>query len=332
MNRIATIIVILLLAFDGMAQSSGRLKVGLVLGGGGAKGAAEVGVLKVLEELDIPIDCIAGTSIGAIVGGLYACGYSADDLERLFREQQWLSLIGNQNIDFKNDLFETHDGTTYILGFPVGGKKKDLEEKEEEDEDFVSGFGLLRGEQITHLLDSLTIRYNGIDDFDHLPIPFRCVAVDLSKQEEVIMNGCELELAMRASMAIPGAFKPVKWKGRFLVDGGMLNNLPVDVVKQMGADVVIAVDLEQSQHKGRDFSLKETLGIGGILDWAVSRPDWKKADENRKAADIYIHPNLKDYGVGSFNASSIDDMLLLGERAARDATQELKALKKKIGK
>ena len=281
-----------------MAGSAGRPKVGLVLGGGGAKGAAEVGVLKVLEELDIPIDYIVGTSIGSIVGGLYACGYSANDLETLFREQEWLSLIGNRNIAFQNE--------------------------------YVEGFGFLRAEQVSYLLDSLTSEYNNIGDFDRLPIPFRCVAVDINSQEEVILNGCELELAMRASMAIPGVFKPVKWDGHTLVDGGMLNNLPVDVVKQMGADIVIAIDLEQTQHKDRDFSLKETFGIGGILDWAISRPDWKKANENRKAADVYICPNLGKYGPESFNEKSIDDMIQLGERAARDHIKELKALKKKV--
>ena len=324
-RKITTTIILLLMTIQIMAGSAGRPKVGLVLGGGGAKGAAEVGVLKVLEELDIPIDYIVGTSIGSIVGGLYACGYSANDLETLFREQEWLSLIGNRNIAFQNDILETHDGITYLFGFPIGGKKKP-----HFDDEYVEGFGLLRAEQVSYLLDSLTSEYNNIGDFDRLPIPFRCVAVDINSQEEVIMNGCELELAMRASMAIPGVFKPVKWDGHTLVDGGMLNNLPVDVVKQMGADIVIAIDLEQTQHKDRDFSLKETFGIGGILDWAISRPDWKKANENRNAADVYICPNLGKYGPESFNEKSIDDMIQLGERAARDHIKELKALKKKV--
>ena len=323
-RKITTIIILFFMTIQTMADGE-RPKVGLVFGGGGAKGAAEVGVLKVLEELDIPIDYIAGTSIGAIVGGLYACGYSADQLEAFFREQEWLSLIGNRNIAFENDILETHDGTTYLFGFPISGKKKS-----HFDDDFVEGFGLLRAEQVSYLLDSLTSKYNNIGDFDKLPIPFRCVAVDINSQEEVIMNGCELELAMRASMAIPGIFKPVKWNGHTLVDGGMLNNLPVDVVKLMGADIVIAIDLEQNQHKTRDFSLKETFGIGGILDWAVSRPDWKKAEENRKDADVYICPKLAKYGPESFNENSIDDMIQLGESAARNHIKELKAIKKRI--
>ena len=143
------------------------------------------------------------------------------------------------------------------------------------------------------------------------------------------MDSCELELAMRASMAIPGAFRPVKWKGHTLVDGGMMNNLPVDVVRQMGADVVIAVDLEQDEHEERDFSLKETFGIGGILDWAVSRPDWKKNKANREDADVYINPNLWDYDVTSFGKKSIDKMIEQGEIAARSKAKDIKALVKR---
>ena len=310
-----------------MAGNDTRPRVGLVLGGGGAKGAAEVGVLKVLEELDIPIDYIAGTSIGAIVGGLYACGYSAAELDSLFRCQEWLSLLGNRNKDLKNSIFGEQDGTFYIMGFPIAStpqkNKKDAKKDSKKDE---AGIGLLSGRQVTHLLDSLTKEYDGIESFDLLPIPFRCVAVDIKTQEEIIMDSCELELAMRASMAIPGAFRPVKWKGHTLVDGGMMNNLPVDVVRQMGADVVIAVDLEQEEHEERDFSLKETFGIGGILDWAVSRPDWKKNKANREDADVYINPNLWEYDVTSFGKKSIDKMIEEGEVAARSKAKDIKAL------
>ena len=301
-------------------DTSHHPKIGLVLGGGGAKGAAEVGVLKVLEEKGIRPDYIAGTSIGAIVGGLYACGYTADDLDALFRSQEFFSLIGDRNRDLRKSIIDERDGVTYLFGFPISGstKKTDLDE---------SGLGLLGGTNITMLLDSLTKRYDGIKSFDDLPIPFRCVAVDLKKHQEVIMDSCELELAMRASIGIPGAFKPVKWKGMLLVDGGMLNNLPVDVVRAMGADIVIAVDLEQAQHEERNFSLKETFGIGGILDWAVSRPDWKKNKANREDADIYINPQLAEYGISSFGSESISTMIERGERAARAVSEQLDRLK-----
>lgn len=301
-------------------DTSHRPKIGLALGGGGARGAAEVGVLKVLEEKGIRPDYIAGTSIGAIVGGLYACGYSAQELDSLFRCQEWLSLIGDRNKDLRKSILDQRDGVTYLFGFPISGSTKKTETEE-------FGLGLLGGTNITLLLDSLTKQYDGIASFDDLPIPFRCVAVDLKKHEEVIMDSCELELAMRASIGIPGAFKPVKWKGKLLVDGGMLNNLPVDVVREMGADIVIAIDLEQIQHEERDFSLKETFGIGGILDWLVSRPDWKKNKANREDADIYINPQLAEYDISSFGTESISTMIERGERAARAAGKQLDRLR-----
>ena len=303
------------IAITGKSSGKDRLTVGIALGGGGARGAAEVGVLKVIEELGIPVDYIAGTSIGSIVGGLYAIGYDAHQLDTIFRQQRWLSLIGGRNDDFSGDLIRKEGDTTYIFGFPIRGRKAS-------DTEGAYGVGL-SGDSITTMLDKLTKRYDGIRSFDDLPIPFRCVAVDIHSHEEVIMDSCELELAMRASMAIPGAFKPVKWKGHTLVDGGMLNNLPVDVVRAMGADVVIAIDLEQVEHDERNFSLKDEFGIGGILDWLVSRPDWKKAKANRADADVYIRPNLWEFGVSSFSENSIGIMIERGEQAAHKAEKEL---------
>lgn len=248
-------------------------KVGLVLGGGGAKGAAEVGVLKVLEEEGIHIDYIAGTSIGAILGGLYATGYRAAELDSLFRA------------------------------------------------------GLWKTDNVLQLLDRLTNTDEWVD-FNELPIPFRCVATDFDTQQEVVFSSGNLALALRASMAIPGVYKPVLIDGRTLVDGGMVNNLPVDVVKAMGADIVIAVDLTQNKHQSRTFSLKEHTGIGGVLDWLVSRPDWKKYNENRKAADVYLNPPLKGFHVASFTDESIDKMIRLGEQTARQQLDKLRELKR----
>lgn len=321
MQRLTILILVLTLSIQMMADGhADRPKIALVLGGGGAKGAAEVGVLKVLEEKGIRPDLIVGTSIGAIVGGLYACGYNAAELDSLFRHQEWLSLIGDRNHDLRKNIITEQDGITYIFGFPVRNKRKRAKVD-------ASILGALGGTQITLLLDSLTKQYDGILSFDDLPIPFRCVAVDLKKHKEVVMDSCELELAMRASMSIPGAFRPIKWNGKLLVDGGMLNNLPVDVARDLGADFVIAVDLEQSQHEERSFSLKETFGIGGILDWLVSRPDWKKNKANREDADIYINPQLAEYGISSFGSENISTMIERGERAARAASDQLDRLR-----
>ena len=252
-----------------------RLKVGLVLGGGGAKGAAEIGALKVIEEVGIPIDYIAGTSIGSIVGGLYAMDVRSRQLDSLFVNQDWLQLFTNNVREF--------------LG---------------------------RVTQQKH--------------FNELRIPFRCVAADVNANEEVVMSEGLLCDAMRASMSIPGVFKPVIQNGRMLMDGGLLNNLPVDVVKAMGADVVIAIDLQQKQHKDREFSLKELLGIDGPLNWLVERPDWKKYNANRKAVDVYIHPMLDGFGASDFNKTDIRQMIELGYEAGVKAREELIALKRRI--
>lgn len=252
-----------------------RLKVGLVLGGGGAKGAAEIGALKVIEEVGIPIDYIAGTSIGSIVGGLYAMDVRSRQLDSLFVNQDWLQLFTNNVREF--------------LG------------------------------RVTHQ-----------KHFNELRIPFRCVAADVNANEEVVMSEGLLCDAMRASMSIPGVFKPVIQNGRMLMDGGLLNNLPVDVVKAMGADVVIAIDLQQKQHKDREFSLKELLGIDGPLNWLVERPDWKKYNANRKAVDVYIHPMLDGFGASDFNKTDIRQMIELGYEAGVKAREELIALKLRI--
>ncbi|MDD7318287.1 MAG: patatin-like phospholipase family protein [Prevotella sp.] len=283
--KISRSVVLILLILCSLHASAGhpkrgeRLKVGLVLGGGGAKGATEVGVLKVIDEIGVPIDYIAGTSIGAIIGGLYSSGYSVEQLDSLFRNEKWGAL-------------------------------------------FTNGSVLERLEDMVEYKDSM--------NFDELPIPFRCVATDIKNREEVVLKSGRLAQAMRASMAIPGAFKPVKIGGRVLVDGGMLNNLPVDVVRDMGADIVIAIDLTQKKHKTREFSLNKTLGIGGLLDWLVSRPDWKKHNENRKLADIYINPNLEGYSASDFGRKDISRMLEIGMETGNAFRKDLEEVKRRV--
>ena len=245
-------------------------------------------------------------------------GYRSADLDHLFRSQEWLSLLTDRKNDLKNVPLSEEDGVTYIFGFPVSRKKRKEGER--------PMIGMLNGDQIVLVLDSMMQR-SGYIQFDTLPIPFRCVAVDISGPDEVVLKEGELAKAMRASMAIPGAFKAVEWGDKTLVDGGMINNLPVDVVRAMGADIVIAIDLSNEQHESRDFSLKDLVGIGGILDWAVSRPDWKKHNENRADADVLITPNLEGYDVMSFSLESISDMIARGERAARQVKPQLLKLK-----
>ena len=318
-NRLFTILIALFITCGAMA---GRPRIGLALGGGGAKGAAEVGVLKVLEEAGIQVDCIAGTSVGAIVGGLYAAGYSAKELETMFQTQEWLSLLTDRKASLSNEPFETVDGVTYIFGFPVLDRNSSI-------------FGVMRGGRIEEVLDSM-LSARGCAEFEGLRVPFRCVTADIRTAREVVLKEGPVCRAMRASMAIPGIFKPVRLGNRLLVDGGMLNNLPVDVCRKMGADIVIAIDLQQSEQKPRrqtDLSIlsmvADYLGVSGILEWITNRPDIEKYNVNRREADIYIHPLLPDADASSFGNKNAARMIQAGIDAAR---QQLPVLQQALNK
>ena len=281
-----------------------RPKVGLVLGGGGAKGAAAIGILKELEREKIPVDYIAGTSIGAIIGGLYAQGYRADDLEKLFRSQNWLALLADRDTTLVGKVYKEEDGVIYVFGFPVRRKA---------DADNNTGFWMLHGDHVYNFLDSLVSRSPVQRGTVKQAIPFSCVAFDIRRQQEIVLDTGSLARNMRASMAIPGAFKPVQIDTLMLVDGGMGNNLPVDVVRKMGADIVIAVDLQQRKRDDYRSPFGFLKGLGGILDWLAERPDIKKYNVNRTKADLYINPDLGSYGVTDFNAKAIKAILKIGE-------------------
>ncbi len=281
-----------------------RPKVGLVLGGGGAKGAAAIGILKELEREKIPVDYIAGTSIGAIIGGLYAQGYRADDLEKLFRSQNWLALLADRDTTLVGKVYKEEDGVIYVFGFPVRRKA---------DADNNTGFWMLHGDHVYNFLDSLVSRSPVQRGTVKKAIPFSCVAFDIRRQQEIVLDTGSLARNMRASMAIPGAFKPVQIDTLMLVDGGMGNNLPVDVVRKMGADIVIAVDLQQRKRDDYRSPFGFLKGLGGILDWLAERPDIKKYNVNRTKADLYINPDLGSYGVTDFNAKAIKAILKIGE-------------------
>ena len=279
-------------------------KVGLVLGGGGAKGAAAIGILKELEREKIPVDYIAGTSIGAIIGGLYAQGYRADDLEKLFRSQNWLALLADRDTTLVGKVYKEEDGVIYLFGFPVRKKA---------DADNNTGFWMLHGDHVYNFLDSLISRSPVQRGTVEKAIPFSCVAFDIRRQQEIVLDTGSMARNMRASMAIPGAFKPVQIDTLMLVDGGMCNNLPVDVVRKMGADIVIAVDLQQRKHDDYRSPFAFLKGLAGILDWLAERPDIKKYNVNRTKADLYINPDLGSYGVTDFNAKAIKAILKIGE-------------------
>lgn len=297
-----------------------RPKVALVLGGGGAKGAAEVGVLKYVEKSGVPIDMIVGTSIGSIVGGLYSVGYRSERLDKLFRSQEWTDLLTDRASNYRKKPIHRENGTTYVFGVPIKTKK----------DEYLGGFGAVKGDSIVIYLTRMTGQTDSIS-FHSLPIPYACVAVDVKTMNEVVLTEGHLPLAMRASMAIPLLFKPVHFGEHVLIDGGAINNLPVDVARSMGADYVIAVDLTQNKHEDHeDYSLPEFIEKIPWLQWLINRPDRSRYNSNVASADVYINPQLDGCGVMSFD--KVDQMIAAGEKAGKKAYKKLVKLRKKVKK
>lgn len=321
MKTLATLLLITMLASislqarDTVPDVPERKKVGLVLSGGGAKGVAHIGVLKVLEEAEVPIDYIAGTSMGAIIGGLYAIGYTTGELDSLVRNQDWLALLSDRVSRRDKLLSEKEVTDTYLVSLALDLKKK-----------FSIPAGVLAGQSVLNLLNEMTIGYHDDNlDFNSLPIPFACVAYDIVTGNEVVFRSGNLPTAIRASMSIPGAFAPVQKDGMVLVDGGIYNNFPVDVVKDMGAEIIIGVDLSSGELD------QETLNsMMGLVDQLTSFLGREKYDVNVKAPDLYLQPDVEPYTAGSFNPEAIDSLLVRGERVARENWDAIIALKDKL--
>lgn len=295
--------------------SAERKKVGLVLSGGGAKGLAHVGAIQVLEKAGIPIDYIVGTSMGSIIGGLYALGYSADTLDYLVRKQDWMFLLGDKVNRFDLPFTEKEFTEKYVLSFPFGGGK---------DKRLPSGF--VRGQNIYNLFTDLTVGYHDSLDFTKLPIPFACVAANIVDGTEVVLKSGNLVQAMRASMAIPGAFTPVRMNDMVLVDGGIVNNYPADVVKAMGADIIIGVDV-QSDLAGAD----KLNSVPDIIGQLVNLMCLNKYEENAQITDLMIKPDVKGYSAASFTKEAIHVLISNGRDAAEMQWNNLMELKKRIG-
>jgi NTE family protein len=285
-----------------------ELRVGLVLSGGGAKGAAHVGVLQVLEELRVPVHCVAGTSMGAVVGGLYAAGVPPSEMERLLEATDWTDLLDDRpprrHLPFRRKV----DDLRYLTRFEVGFR----------DGRFRLPTGLVTGQKLDFLLAKLTAHTAGLGSFDELPIPFRAVAADLESGEMVVLSDGDLATALRASMSVPGAFAPVRHDGRVLVDGGIVRNLPVDVVRAMGADVVIAVDV------GMDTVPKERLSsLAGVLGQIIVTTLRENVRRQVRDADVVIRPDLHDYRSTDFDR--IAAMVPRGVQAAGELAAVLAA-------
>jgi NTE family protein len=286
-----------------------RPSIGLVLSGGGARGAAHVGVLKVLEEMRIPIDYVAGTSMGAIVGGLYASGMTAEALEQVVSEADWGELLSDRPPRAQRSLRRKSDEMGFLVDFDVGLDESGL----------IFPGGLVQGQNLEIELKRLTLPVIRIDDFDNLPVPFRAIATDIVSGDEVVLGSGDLATAMRASMSVPGIFKPVKSKGRILVDGGITNNVPIEVVRDMGADILIVVDvgfplLSESQ-------LNSALGITKQMLTILINAQSKDQIALLTPDDILISPELGDLGSEAFQ--HMKQATKLGQEKAMEFVQTL---------
>ncbi len=287
-----------------------RPKIGLVLSGGGAKGFAHIPLLKMLDSLNIPIDYIAGTSMGGIAGALYAIGYSGLDLEKLVYRNDWEEIFTDKPQREILPYFQKKETGKYQLEFGMKGVKP------------VTPSGLIYGQKVALLFLSLTFPYERVENFDQLPIPFRCVAIDLVSGNEVILKDGSLAKAMRATMAIPTVFSPVEWGDSLLIDGGFSNNLPVDVVKAMGADIIIAEDVESPL-----LSKKELDNAIAVLNQTITLLGIKRKKENLQDVAILIQPNMRNYTPADFDNNKIRGIILEGEKAVQSKLPELIQLK-----
>lgn len=283
------------------SEDGGRPTIGLALGGGGAKGGAHVGVLKVMEELHIPIDYISGTSIGAIVGGLYASGMTAAELEEALASVDWNEAMRDKPPRRDLAFRRKEEDARYLFDFEVGVGKGGLK--------FPAG--LVSGQNLYFLLQSLTIPVADVQDFDKLPIPFRAVATDVNAGLPYVLKDGYLATAMRASMAIPGFFSPVELDGRILVDGGLVNNLPVKVARAMGADIVIAIDL------GAPLSTQEVGdSIVQVFQQTMRMLTRPNVEPSILLADLVLNPGVSGFGTMSFG--EIQQIMDMGEAYARE--------------
>lgn len=284
-----------------------RPRVGVVLSGGGARGFAHIGALKVIEESGLPIDYVAGTSMGSIVGGLYAIGYDPDTMIRLIREQNWNSIMSDaiprKYISVDEKMLDRH----YLATFPFRNKKIQMKS------------AIYGGEMINLLLARLTSPAYQIKNYNDLDIPFLCVATDLETAEAYEMTKGNLQRSIRASMSIPFYFTPVDVDNRLLIDGGLRNNFPVQNLRERDVDIIIGVNVQ------RDFRKKEDLNsLAKIMDQIIALTDIDANIKAREEVDIHIKPKISKYGMMDFN--SYDTIIALGEEAAREFLPQMKRL------
>lgn len=309
---------------DNKLENKQRPKVGLVLCGGGAKGAAHIGVLKVLEEANVPIDIIVGTSMGAIVGGMYSMGYDAHQLDSIISNCDWGFLLSDNTLRRDASFSRKMMDERFLLTVPFYSIKTERK-KIDSPVPLLPG-GFISGQNVLNMMNGLAVGYQDSINFKNLPIPFACVATNLSTGEEVILEKGYLPLSLRASMAIPGVFSPVSIGGNVLVDGGMVNNFPVDVARKLGADIIIGVDVQNDLAKP-----DELKSINQIFSQIMGLMGNERYMENIKQTNIYIKPDVTNFSTFSFAKSAIDSLIVNGAVAAREKYGELTALNRQLG-
>ena len=289
-----------------------RLRIGLVLSGGGARGAAHIGVLKMLAEMHIPIDAIAGTSMGAVIGGLYASGLSPEQIESLMNSVNWEEAFSELPPRRELSFRRKEEDREFLVRLPLGirGGKLRLPN------------GLIEGETLTRILRRATLPVSDVKDFDRLPTPFRAVATDLSTGEPVVMRAGDLTTAMRASLSAPGVFSPVEREGRLLVDGGIAENLPIDVAREMHVDVLIVVDVGFPLSPRQD--LVGPAAISNQMLAILIRRESRRQLATLTPRDIVITPDLGD--ASSFDFRIVKRAIGSGAQAAREVAARLRPL------
>ena len=296
------------------STTTGRKRVAVVLSGGGAKGMAHIGVLKVLERAGIPVDIVTGTSMGSIIGGLYAIGYNANALDSLVRVQDWGYVISDREDLSNQSLSDRRKQNTYFINTNLGKKDK-------------NAGGIIKGKNLAELFQQLCVGYTDSIDFTRdLPIPFACVATNIIDNSEYDFHSGRLAQAMRASMAIPAAFSPVRIGDMVLVDGGLRNNFPADIARQMGADIIIGVTVQGPPKVAENLG-----GTMSIISQIVDVNCKNKYDENLAITDLHFPVDTKGFNAASFTPAAIDTLIRRGEEEAMRHWDQILALKKRIG-
>ena len=293
---------------DSTADQARKPRIGLVLEGGGALGLAHLGVLEWLEEHRIPVDYIAGTSMGGLVGGIYATGHSPAEAKRMVRSINWDQVLKGstpyKDLSYrrKQDAFEYPNSLEF-------GLRNGLQ--------FPEGFN--SGQDVIMILDRVSLPYSDVSNFNDLPIPFACVGTDLVTSQKFVFRQGSLSAALRSTMSLPGVFSPVRWNGHIFVDGGLMDNLPVDVARDMGATLTVAVHLETAKLEP-DASLSSFGVLGHSISTVVAANEMLSIEQ----ADILIAVPLQKYGSLDYNKS--DELIKLGYQAAEQKAAILKSL------